>query len=253
MSEFQQYRRSQIAELRPYVEGETLSGRVSISTADRDAGSPKAGDMIARNPANHDDQWLIAAKYFADNFEPIAAQDATTPVVASLRYRELSQKLVAILKENWEDPISPVFVIDLEKALAAVLGQGETTARVTDEAVRKATAAYLTAKLECKDALPPSGIHVGSHNAQCMRAALQSVWPASGERDAVDAARLDWLEDSEINEVVYAYDEDEEEFLWKVWNIHGPVNDREWEEIGRGKTVREAIDAAIAAGNTCAT
>ena len=42
---------------------------VSISKADRDAGSPKAGDMIARNPANHDDQWLVAAKYFADNFE----------------------------------------------------------------------------------------------------------------------------------------------------------------------------------------
>jgi len=27
--------------------------------------------MIARNPKNHADQWLVAAKYFADNFEPI--------------------------------------------------------------------------------------------------------------------------------------------------------------------------------------
>jgi len=27
--------------------------------------------MIARNPKNHDDQWLIAADYFADNFEPV--------------------------------------------------------------------------------------------------------------------------------------------------------------------------------------
>jgi hypothetical protein len=27
--------------------------------------------MIARNPKNHDDQWLVAAKYFADNFEPV--------------------------------------------------------------------------------------------------------------------------------------------------------------------------------------
>ena len=26
--------------------------------------------QIARNPKNHDDQWLVAAKYFADNFEP---------------------------------------------------------------------------------------------------------------------------------------------------------------------------------------
>jgi len=70
-TEFKQYRRKQIAELRPYVEGEDLSDRVSVSAPDRDAGSPKLGDMIARNPKNHDDQWLVAAKYFADNFEPI--------------------------------------------------------------------------------------------------------------------------------------------------------------------------------------
>ena len=71
MEEFRQYRRKQIAELRPYQNGEILSGRVSISAPDRDAGSPKAGDMIARNPKNHDDQWLVAAQYFADNFEPV--------------------------------------------------------------------------------------------------------------------------------------------------------------------------------------
>ena len=69
MSEFRRYRRSQIAELREYEIGEVLSGRVSISAADREAGSPKAGDMIARNPKNHDDQWLVAAAYFLDNFE----------------------------------------------------------------------------------------------------------------------------------------------------------------------------------------
>lgn len=70
MSEFKQYRRKQIAELRPFVPGEVLE-RVSISVPDREAGSPKAGDMIARNPKNHDDQWLVAAQYFADNFEPV--------------------------------------------------------------------------------------------------------------------------------------------------------------------------------------
>lgn len=71
MSEFKQYRRSQIAELRAYEPGETLDERISISAPDREAGSPKPGDMIARNPKNHDDQWLVAAKYFADNFEPV--------------------------------------------------------------------------------------------------------------------------------------------------------------------------------------
>ena len=71
MSEFKQYRRKQIAELRPYVSGEQLSEFVSVSQADRDDGSPKAGDMIARNPKNHADQWLVAAQYFADNFEEV--------------------------------------------------------------------------------------------------------------------------------------------------------------------------------------
>ena len=71
MSEFKQYLRRQIAELRPFIEGETLSERVSVSASDREAGSPKAGDMIARNPKKHDDQWLVAAQFFADNFEPI--------------------------------------------------------------------------------------------------------------------------------------------------------------------------------------
>jgi hypothetical protein len=27
--------------------------------------------MIARNPANHADQWLVAWRYFVDNFEPL--------------------------------------------------------------------------------------------------------------------------------------------------------------------------------------
>lgn len=71
MTEFKQYRRKQIAELRPYQEGEDMAG-VSISDADKINGSPRAGDMIARNPKNHADQWLVAAQYFADNFEPAA-------------------------------------------------------------------------------------------------------------------------------------------------------------------------------------
>jgi hypothetical protein len=69
-SEFKQYRRKQIAEARPYVEGDSMEG-VSISDEDRKAGSPKPGDMIARNPKNHADQWLVAAKYFEENFEAL--------------------------------------------------------------------------------------------------------------------------------------------------------------------------------------
>jgi hypothetical protein len=70
---FKQYRRKQIAELREYQFGDNLESpvKVSITEADSKAGSPKAGDMIARNPVNHEDQWLVAAEYFAANFEPV--------------------------------------------------------------------------------------------------------------------------------------------------------------------------------------
>lgn len=79
MSEFKNYRRKQIAELRPFSEGEKLSDAVSISQADKDAGSPKVGDMIARNPKNHDDQWLVAKQYFEDNFEEVELPQACRP------------------------------------------------------------------------------------------------------------------------------------------------------------------------------
>lgn len=67
MSEFKQYRKSQVAEMRPYVPGENTA-RVSMSAEDANAGSPKAGDMIARNPENHADKWLVSAAFFAKNY-----------------------------------------------------------------------------------------------------------------------------------------------------------------------------------------
>ena len=68
MSEFKQYRRKQIAELAEWSPDFDMAG-VSVSEEDRKAGSPKAGDMIARNPKNHADKWLVAEQYFKDNFE----------------------------------------------------------------------------------------------------------------------------------------------------------------------------------------
>ena len=44
--------------------------RVSVSDNDKRAGSPREGDMIARNPENADDRWLIAKDYFEKNYEP---------------------------------------------------------------------------------------------------------------------------------------------------------------------------------------
>lgn len=71
MGEFKKYLRRQVAELREYEPGETLPDAVSISPADRAAGAPRIGDMIARNPSKHEDQWLVSGEYFAANFEPL--------------------------------------------------------------------------------------------------------------------------------------------------------------------------------------
>lgn len=68
MSEFKNYQRKQIAELCPWTPDFPMDG-VSVSEVDVAAGSPKPGDMIARNPKNHSDQWLVAKAYFGDNFE----------------------------------------------------------------------------------------------------------------------------------------------------------------------------------------
>ena len=71
---FKKYRRTNIAEMRG-VESNELSVMamvdkdISVSQVDIDNGSPKLGDMIARNPSNHKDQWLVAEQYFIDNFE----------------------------------------------------------------------------------------------------------------------------------------------------------------------------------------
>lgn len=70
MKTFHKFRRKEIAELRVYEAGEDMTD-ISVSAVDAANGSPKPGDRIARNPKNHKDQWLVAAAYFADNFEPV--------------------------------------------------------------------------------------------------------------------------------------------------------------------------------------
>ena len=78
MNEFKRYKLLGFAEARPVEAHEDSIGldpdeNISISEADRINGSPKLGDMIARNPNNHEDQWLIAADDWAENFEQEAA------------------------------------------------------------------------------------------------------------------------------------------------------------------------------------
>ncbi|MCG8576426.1 MAG: hypothetical protein MI810_16190 [Flavobacteriales bacterium] len=67
MGEFKKYRRTNVAEMRPYEKGEDLS-RVSVSQED----NPEEDmGMIARNPDNHEDQWYVARLYFEKNYEEI--------------------------------------------------------------------------------------------------------------------------------------------------------------------------------------
>ena len=64
--EFKKYRRTNIAEMRPYINGEDLSD-VSLN---KKVDDPKKDmGMIARNPKNYKDQWYVARQYFEDNFE----------------------------------------------------------------------------------------------------------------------------------------------------------------------------------------
>lgn len=82
MSEFKRYKRIDEAELRPVTEEDVKLGKkitkgsdnlpaISVSKFDLENGSPKIGDMIARNPEDHSDQWLVAEKYFKKNFAPV--------------------------------------------------------------------------------------------------------------------------------------------------------------------------------------
>ena len=61
---WQQYRRTGLTEMRPYIPGEDLTG-ISVSQED----TPAEGGMIARNKDNHDDMWYVNEAYFVKNME----------------------------------------------------------------------------------------------------------------------------------------------------------------------------------------
>lgn len=86
MENFKEYKRIQIAEMREVTDKDIFifnnhgfihiseypfGNNISISDADLKNGSPKIGDMIARNTKDYSDQWLVAEQYFKDNFEQL--------------------------------------------------------------------------------------------------------------------------------------------------------------------------------------
>lgn len=64
---FKKYKKKELAEMREYIEGESMN-YIAIAPEDFKSGSPKLGDMIARNPNNHSDQWLVSEEFFKANY-----------------------------------------------------------------------------------------------------------------------------------------------------------------------------------------
>ena len=68
------YRKKELQPLFPWTP-ELPMGLVSISEADKANGSPKKGDMIAYNPKEATDFWLVSEKFFIDNYIFVKEQD----------------------------------------------------------------------------------------------------------------------------------------------------------------------------------
>jgi len=62
------YRKKQLQPMEPWTPEMDMDA-VSVSAADKANGSPQAGDMIAVNPTNPEDRWLVAADFFETNYE----------------------------------------------------------------------------------------------------------------------------------------------------------------------------------------
>ncbi len=85
MDEFKRHRKTTEQELRPVTEDdirsyhhsqadncpENLRWDLSVSHSDRENGSPKIGDWIARNPKSPYDQWLVNEEFYRENYEPV--------------------------------------------------------------------------------------------------------------------------------------------------------------------------------------
>jgi len=83
MSEWVKYARKGRTEMRKVTQDDIVfyntfgyvskngENHISISDEDIENGSPKIGDMIARNSKNHNDKWLVAEEYFKNNFKEV--------------------------------------------------------------------------------------------------------------------------------------------------------------------------------------
>lgn len=64
------YRKKTKQAMKPWTKDIDMT-YVSISKPDKLNGSPKKGDMIAVNENDCQDRWLVAEKFFKDNYEAV--------------------------------------------------------------------------------------------------------------------------------------------------------------------------------------
>lgn len=98
--EFKNYKRKGLSEMTPWEEGFDMTN-VSVSEADKSNGSPKAGDMIARNPKNHDDKWLVAKQYFDDNLELASTLNTSSDELTFGQATEAALEGKKIARKGW--------------------------------------------------------------------------------------------------------------------------------------------------------
>ena len=72
-SAWKRYRKTVEIEARPWIPAMDMR-HVRVLHTDRLAGSPKEGDMIARQPDDHEDRWLIRGEVFEATYQQ-AKQD----------------------------------------------------------------------------------------------------------------------------------------------------------------------------------
>ena len=65
------YRKKELQPMMPYEPGMSMGG-VSVSEEDKSNGSPREGDMIAFNPLNPRDMWLVSEKFLNENYVFVA-------------------------------------------------------------------------------------------------------------------------------------------------------------------------------------
>lgn len=91
------YRKKATQPMTPWHINYPMKG-VSISDADLANGSPKMGDMIAFNPTNEGDKWLVAEEYFKANY--VAAEEVPLYTIEEVIDKLLACKDLAIRDEN---------------------------------------------------------------------------------------------------------------------------------------------------------